>query len=283
MSKKDARGNGEFDTETIVSNCVERRRLLGAFLEDSLETSDIEEVADVSSSTAHRIKNKLVRKGLVEESERGVYDLTRTGEAMARELESFCERVENIRKLEPVLESMRSRESGFDPSLFDDGVITTASPTRPYEPARRFMDIFRETDELRLVVVSTATPIFSEEKQRMIAEGKQTEVVCPESVVEVSMETVPHDIIDGLIENLTLRVHDDLPFSVALFDDRVGVAGHAEDGTIKVFADTADDEAYDWGEHVYERYRSESVEMFERFDVEELSERFGFKPEEVLV
>jgi predicted transcriptional regulator len=283
MSEKDARGNGESDAEVLVSDCFERRRLMDAFLDGSLETSDIEEIAGVSSSTAHRIKNKLVGKGMVEESERGVYDLTRTGEAIAHELESFCDSVENIRKLRPVLESTRDRGVSFDPSLFDGGVITTASQERPYEPARRFMDIFRETDELRLVVVSTATPIFSEEKQRMIAEGKETEVVCPESVVEVSIETVPHDIIDGLIENLTLRVHDDLPFSVALFDDRVGVAGHADDGTIKVFADTDDDEAYAWAERVYERYREESVEMFERFDINELSERFGFKPEEVLV
>jgi predicted transcriptional regulator len=275
-------GGQSFDAEDILSECVGRCHVVRSLLDDPMSTEELGNIAEVSSSTAHRIKNKFVRKGLIEQRDDGLYSLTPTGEAVARKIDETHEAVEKIEKLRSVLESTRGRETEFDPSMFEDAVVETPRPENPYAPARRFMEVFRETEELRLVVVSTATPMFSEKKQRMIANGKTTHAVCPESIVETTIETLPSGIVDGLIRNLTVHIHDDPPFSVALFDDRVGVAGHADDGRIEVFADTADDEAYEWGERYYERHLEEAEGMFERFDVVELAERLEFDPEKAL-
>jgi predicted transcriptional regulator len=123
--------------------------------------------------------------------------------------------------------------------------------------------------------------MFWEEKQRLVAEGRETEIVCPEEIVETSLDTVSRDTVAGLVRNMDIRVHDSPPFSVALFDDRVGVGGHADDGKLEVFADTDDDDAYEWGERVYERYREGSVPMFDRFDADEVFDRLGFEAEEM--
>jgi predicted transcriptional regulator len=275
-------GGQSFDAEDVLSECVGRCHVVRSLLDAPMSTEELGNIAEVSSSTAHRIKNKFVRKGLIEQRDDGLYGLTPTGEAVARKIDETHEAVEKIEKLRSVLESTRGRETEFDPSMFEDAVVETPNPENPYAPARRFMEVFRETEELRLVVVSTATPMFSEKKQRMIANGKTTHAVCPESIVETTIETLPSGIVDGLIRNLTVHIHDDPPFSVALFDDRVGVAGHADDGRIEVFADTADDEAYEWGERYYERHLEEAEGMFERFDVVELAERLEFDPEKAL-
>jgi predicted transcriptional regulator len=261
-------------TDRCLRNCIEYEGVLRSMLGGDVRRQEVEEAAGVSSSTVNRILNRFIRDGLAKRTKPGEYELTPTGEAVAKETSSFRDTVECMRELKPVTES--ARDEGFDPGLFADGVVVTPTEEKPYEPARRFVEVFRETDSLRLLVVSTATPMFSEEKQRLIARGKETEVVCPEEIVETSMRTVPRDIVGGLVENLTLRVHDDPPFSVALFDDRVGVAGHDDDGRIEVFADTDDDEAYGWGEDVYERYLRESDGLFERFDPREVSERLDF-------
>lgn len=275
-------GGACFDAEDVLSNCVERCNVVRSLLNGPMETGEMREVAGVSSSTAHRMKNEFVRKGLVKEHDDGLYGLTPTGEVVARKVDEAHETVDRVGKLRPVLESTRGRDVEFHPSMFEDAVVETPSPESPYAPARRFMEVFRQTEELRLVVVSTATPMFSERKQRMIADGKTTHAVCPESIVETTIETLPSGIVDGLIRNLTVHVHDDPPFSVALFDDRVGVAGHAEDGKIEVFADTDDVEAYEWGERYYERHLEEAEGMFERFDIGELAERLEFDPQKVM-
>jgi predicted transcriptional regulator len=274
----------QFDTERVLSDCVERYRVVGALLDGPIGTAEMGEVAGVSSSTAHRIKNDLVHKGLIEERPGGLYGLTPTGEVVAREVEELREAIDRVGKLRPILESTRGRDAEFYPSMFEDAVVVTPGPESPYAPTRRFMEVFRETEQLRLVVVSTATPMFSEEKQRMIAEGKKTHAVCTESVVETTIETLPSEagIVEDLIRNLNVHVHDDPPFSVALFDDRVGVAGHAENGKIEVFADTDDAEAYEWGEGFFERYLEEAEGMFKRFDVGDIAERLDFDPEEFL-
>jgi len=278
----DTRKEQGLDAEEILSDCVERCYLVRVLLDGPMETAEIGEVAGVSSSTAHRIKNSFAGKDLIEERDDGLYGLTPTGEAVARKVEETHEAVGRVERLKPVLESTRGRDVEFQPSMFEDAVVETPNPERPYAPAQRFMEAFRETEELRLVVVSTATPMFSEKKQRMIADGKTTHAVCPESIVETTIETLPPEIVDGLIRNLTVHVHDDPPFSVALFDERVGVAGHADDGKIEVFADTDDEEAYEWGEKFYERHLEDAEGMFERFDVGELAERLDFDPEEAI-
>lgn len=249
--------------------------------EEATGKKDLKETLDASESTVHRKLNTLIEDGVVERKSHGEYSLTATGEEVTRELERFRDGVSNIKELSTVIESADTHGVEFDPEPFKNGVVAPLTPKNPYEPGRRCLEVFRETDELRLLVVSTATPRFWKEKQRLVSEGRETEIVCPEGVVEASLDTVSRDIVGGLVRNMDIRVHDDVPFSIALFDERVGVGGHGDDGKLEVFADTDDEDAYEWGEGIYERYRRESDPMFERFDAEEVFDRLGFEGRQV--
>ncbi|MDY6779161.1 MAG: helix-turn-helix domain-containing protein, partial [Halobacteria archaeon] len=269
--------------DEILTKSVEYHGVLRSMRSGSVTRSEVEEIADVSSSTAHRILSSLIDNGLVEKRKNREYVPTPLGEEIIQEVRGFRENTETATRLNQILESAESEGVDFDPRYFSEGEVVVSSPEEPYGPARRFMEVFRETDSLRLLVVSTSSPMFSEEKQKLIAEGRETEVVCPRSIVEATMETIPKEIIEDMMRNLTVHVHDEPPFSVALFDDRVGVGGHdREKGTLEVFADTENEEAYEWGEEIYERYLEESDRMFERFDIEEVIEHLNFDAEEYL-
>lgn len=55
---------------------------------------------------------------------------------------------------------------------------------------------------------------------------------------------------------LTLSTHEDLPFGLAIFDDRIGLGGYDPDsGMLRVFVDTDDPDAREWALQRYERYR----------------------------
>jgi predicted transcriptional regulator len=273
---------GERKTDSVsVVKYVERGEVLSSMREGGMRKDEIEKVAGVSSSTAHRILSRYIKDGIAERKEPGVYALTPTGEEVAREVEMFRDGVSNIKKLSTVIESADRHGVEFDPEPFKRGVVATSTSEHPYEPGRRCLEVFRETDELRLLVVSTATPRFWKEKQSLVAEGRETEIICPEDIVETSLDTISRDTVEGLIRNMDIRVHDDPPFSITLFDERIGVGGHADDGKLEVFADTDDAEAYEWGERVYERYREESDAMFDRFDADEVFDRLNFEMEEI--
>lgn len=273
---------GGIEGEDSTAEYVKRGEVLSSMKGREVQKKEVEEVADVSSSTAHRILNRYIDEGVVEKKGAGVYALTPTGEEVAHEVETFRDAISNTKRLSTVIEAADSHGTEFDPKPFKKGTVVASKPENPYEPGRRCLEIFRETDELRLLVVSTATPRFWKEKQRLVAEGRETEIVCPEEVIEASLDTISRDVVEGVVSNMDIRVHDDPPFSIALFDERVGVGGHDDNGKLEIFADTDDEEAYEWGERVYERYRDESVPMFDRFDANEVFDRIEFERREIV-
>jgi len=245
-------GDG-LDSEERLAGYVRRSDVLRELRTGGTGRNEIEDVADVSESTAHRILNDLIESGIAERRDRGVYELTSVGEAVLNEVERFQEGVGSVVEMSTVVEAADEAGVGFDASLFADADVTVSDSGTPYEPARRFVGVLEDSDELRLLAASSAVPVFSS-KARSLLEGDEVnaEVICPHGVVE------PAEVDD----HLSVRVHSGPPLSVALFDDRIGVAGHGDDGNLDVFAVSEDDEAYDWGEKVYETYRSESERYF---------------------
>jgi hypothetical protein len=57
----------------------------------------------------------------------------------------------------------------------------------------------------------------------------------------------------------TARSRETLPYGLALFDDRVGIAGYDEEtGTMRVFVDSDSAIARAWADRVFETYRTNS-------------------------
>ena len=100
-----------------------------------------------------------------------------------------------------------------------------------------------------------------------------TELIDPLDVVEDVMDNYPEHCVQVCVSgHLTIRLHDSLPFGLAIFDDRIGVAVYDSDtSTLQGFVDTDDPEAREWAEAVYEAYEDESV-LLENFTKKGLRE-----------
>jgi predicted transcriptional regulator len=200
----------------------------------------------------------LTETGVVERDGSG-YRITPAGEAVTEEVQDFLDSIDTVAAAEGVLRDLSEVGIEVGPGALTHGEVVRSERQHPYEPARRFVELFRDSDELRLLAVSSATPMFTDEMHRRIAEGRETEVVCPESVVEANVEAMSDEMSGKLPEYLSVFVHEGPPVTVALFDDKVGFGSHdTEKGTLDVFADTSDDETYAEAETVYESYRDEA-------------------------
>ena len=91
----------------------------------------------------------------------------------------------------------------------------------------------------------------------------ETALVNPVAVVEDITDNYPERCVEVCVSgDLTIRLHDSLPFGLALFYGRVGSAVRdSETNTPTAFIDTDSTEAREWVESIYEAYKAESTPL----------------------
>ncbi|WP_254536017.1 helix-turn-helix transcriptional regulator [Halomarina litorea] len=250
-------------TDTLIQ-LVRRSPLLSALREGPLDRRDIEARLDVSKPTVHRATKALTERGFVER-DGSVFRLTRSGRVVAEAAEDFRRTATAADRLAPLLHAIDDADPTFDVAVepFADARVTCSEPGHPYRPLNRFMTLVRETDRLRGFDTTTVAPGNVATIHERIVDGMVTEILYPPGVVEDVLGNDPERAREAVESgNLTLGLHESLPCGLALFDDRVGLGGYdAGTGTLSVFVDTDDPEAYAWGERTFERYRAAATPL----------------------
>lgn len=220
---------------------------------------DLGEALGLSRSTVYRATTELAEAGLVERRD-GRHSLTGSGEAVMYDAGTFQKRALSAWRLAPLFETLAGCPVVIDPGLFTDANVTVAAPDAPYAPVRRFGSLVGETDELVGFDTTAVDPSGFRYLADRIYGGMVTEVVYEPPVVERLAATHPEEVETlAACDHLDVLVHDDLPFGLALFDDRVGLGGYeTETGVLRTYVDTDDPDALSWAEGVYESYRAEA-------------------------
>lgn len=243
------------DSDGFLIEALRHEGVLRALSDGAADRSEVEDTTGVSASTAYRALSSFAERGLVKKDS-GVYRLTPVGDCFLDEIQGFRDAVGNVARTRRIADAVPD-EVGFEPSLFADGTVTVSDAEEPYDPERRFMSVVRGADEVRFLGVSSVVPVALRESGRIASEGGAVEIVCPEEVAAANEGRIPTD--EGAGGSVSVLVHDDLPATVALVDERVCLGAHDRDRDMLVsVADTDNPDAYEWGEGVYERYRAEA-------------------------
>lgn len=256
--------NPVIDTAALIT-LVRRASAFAALREQPLDRRDLEKCLDVSKPTVHRLTRTLGEKDLVERSN-GVFALTGLGEAVADVTAEFIQSVETAYRLAPLMEAFQHQSPAFDITGFADATMTTAGPGDPYRPMRRYYSLIEETETLRGFDTTTLSPEYIDAVHQQIRDGMETELIYPPAVVTHLLSARPERTAE-LVESdhLVLRVYADLPYGLAIFDERVAIASYCEmTGALRAFTDTNSPAAREWAEEVYESYWDEA----EYFDMD---------------
>ncbi len=110
-------------------------------------------------------------------------------------------------------------------------------------------------------------PLVLGEFHQQVFEETETEIIYLPAIVEKLVETYPAQASEAIERgHLALRTRDDLPYGLAIFDDRVGIGGYDEStGQMQVFVDTESPIAREWAERVYASVRADSEPLEGRF------------------
>ncbi len=241
---------------------IRRAPTLTVLREGACDRGTLEGRLDVSRVTSHRLTRWLGERGLVERVD-GEFRLTALEEAIEGRVTAFKTGVTTALQLAPVLVALEDRYPSVPLEAFDDAVVTSPAHGDPHAPMMRFVSLVRETTTLRGFDTWTIAPTYMDEIQARILDGMVTDLIDPVPVVEDVMERYPERCVEVCVSGyLTIRLHDSLPFGLALFDDRIGVAVcDQETAALTAFVDTDDVRARVWAESVYDSFKDESIPL----------------------
>ncbi|WP_418280685.1 helix-turn-helix transcriptional regulator [Halorubrum sp. DTA98] len=259
----DAAGD-RVDTD-LLGDIVRHRPVLEALRTEPLDRREIEERLDVSRATSHRFTRWLDEQGFVEKAD-GRFRLTGRGEAVADEVLRFEANVHTVHRLAPLLDTICEDHQEFVLEPFVDAKVTLAEPNDPYQPVERFISLLKESKTFRGFNTTHMAPLVLGGFHHQIFEETDTEIIYLPHIVETLFETYPERAREAIDRgHLALRTRDDLPYGLAVFDERVGIGGYDETtGLMQVFVDTDASIAYEWADRVYAAVRADSTPLHER-------------------
>jgi predicted transcriptional regulator len=249
---------GRLETDALV-DVVRHGPVLEALIEEPLDRGGIEDRLDVSRATSHRFARWLEERGLAEKVD-GRYRLTGKGEVIAEEVLRFEANVRTVGRMAPLLDVICEEHREFVVEPFVDATVTVAEPEDPYRPVERFVSLVDDSTTFHGFNTTHMAPLVLDGFRRTVFEGTDTEVIYLPTIVERLFETYPERAREAVERgHLALRTREELPYGLAIFDDRVGVGGYDErTGLMQVFADTDSPIAREWAERVYAAVRADS-------------------------
>ncbi|WP_121742358.1 helix-turn-helix transcriptional regulator [Natronorubrum halophilum] len=253
----DAAGD-RVDTD-LLGDIVRHGPILEALLEEPLDRREIEARLDVSRATSHRYTQWLAEQDFVEKID-GRFQLTWHGAVIAEEVLRLEANVRTAHRITPLLDAVCEDHRDFILEPFVGATVTVAEPDNPYKPAERFVALVDESDTFRGFNTTHMAPLVLGEFHQQVFEKTDTEIIYLPHIVENFVETCPERAREAIDSgHLALRTRDDLPYGLALFDERVGIGGYEETtGFMQVFVDTDSPIACEWGERVYASVRADS-------------------------
>ena len=251
----------EFDP-AVLTTAVERKPVLDALAKEPHHRKELQAELDLSKTTCHRIVRTFDDHGLLRRTDSG-YELTRLGEIVHEQVESFDATVRTAYRLQPLVAAFDEAGASVDVALFGDARVTIPEPGDPYPFADRTMDLFRSSDTIRIVDCNQLVPPLYVEKMLDIAigTGMSGEFIITEEIALANMEQFPErqrEVAEGDAAG-EYRVHDGITFGMAIYDDHLDLRAYDEEtGTPVLYVDTDDPDAIAWAENVYARYYEES-------------------------
>lgn len=250
---------GEFDAE-ILTTAIERKPVLATLAREPHHRGELQEELGLSKTTCHRIVRTFDERGLLRRTDRG-YELTRLGEILHERVEQFDSAVRAAYRLQPLVAASDDAEIQFDLDLFVDATVTRPEPGDPYPFVDRTVELFRESDTIRVIDCNPLVPPMYVERMLEIAleTGMRGEFVVTEEIARGNMQQFPdlqRQVADSDRTSGNYFVYDDIPFGLALYDDHLDVRVYDEEtGTPTLYVDTDNPDALAWAEAVYEAYR----------------------------
>jgi predicted transcriptional regulator len=244
-----------------------RIELLRVLAEGPKGRRDLHDRLDASRTTLSRSLDRMAEFGWIEQQSNGSpYRLTALGAHIEREFSELLEGLEVGDRLAPLLQRASVDEFDLDPRELADADVVEATAEQPLAPVERAMEARAQSDSIRefaTVVMQESADQIHERIERAAADAT-IEVILDSSVASSMREDADYSadleraIADGAVD---YYVHEDLPYLLALLDDRVLLGVVDERGTPLALVESDSESVSEWAERTFERYRDNAESL----------------------
>lgn len=251
-------------SEELLAIAVERRGALAALSREPHHREELESELDVSKTTCHRIVRTFDDRGLLRRTDSG-YVLTPLGKQLSALVSEFESNVRLAYRLQPLLAEFDAADIEFELEYFRNATITEPEPGNPYPFADRTMELFRDSETIRVVDCNPLVPPVYIEKMLEIAleTGMQGEFIVTPEIALGNMQEFPdlqRQVAESEDTTGNYLVSEDIEFGMALYDSHLDLRVYDEEtGTPVLYVDTGDPAAIEWGQSLYERFRERTA------------------------
>lgn len=244
-----------------------RIELLSVLAEGPADSRDLRAELDASRTTVSRTLDGLIERQWVTAANNGdPYRLTALGAYVQREFSDLLDTLELGDDLAPLLGRVTSDEFDLDPAALSDADVVEATAEQPLAPVERVMAARQNSESIRefaTVVMRDSADMAHERIEN--STGSDTVVFVVDAAVVEAMREDPSydDYLDAVsnADGAEYYVHDDLPYMLALLDDRVMFGVVDERGTPLALIESDSETVYEWAESTFERYREEAAPL----------------------
>jgi predicted transcriptional regulator len=232
---------------------VKRAELLSFLRTTSADADTLDRNLSASRSTIHRATQSLTDQGLVEKDD-GVFELTSVGAVVAARTEEFQCQLDTVERLEPLLEVIDAEAVGLPLEHLADATVERPCPGQPHVVVGGLDDLVADAESMRMFS-GVVSPIYVDIAHEAVQNGTEIQAVFRRGVVDdLFCEHARKSREAARTGRFEVRIHDDCPFELFLFDDRVGLSAHDDRGLPVAFVETSNPVVVEWAESCFARY-----------------------------
>lgn len=244
----------------FLARSANRLRVLEALTNEPMDLRDTKDALGIPRTTVQRNLGDLKEKGWVKEVREG-YKATSLGEMI---LDAFLDLVEITESAEELSAFMKWVDCAHvDTSRLKAANVTTPKQSNPHAPLKRFTELLGNSSDVR-VVTPSIFPSFIEVHQRMAsADGVEVQAILTRDAFDVFERDYSkelRDIMDGS-GNEILVYPENVPFTLAILDDSVGMLAYDDDGMPRALLESSSGDAQEWAREQYGGYLESSKRM----------------------
>lgn len=217
---------------------------------------------DISDVTVSRCLDKFRDRGWVRETDGG-YETTAVGTLIAEDYTRLEESVDVAARIGPDIDLLPTRQMNFDLRYLKEARITDPDGREALRVLDRWMELIYESDHIRTLVHVTGE-VAAETVIDALEEGdlRFEAVIPPHHLRDVKETTALRESYRGIIEaggDLSVAAEDpEKPYSVAIYDDLVAIAGFDSTGAIKIGIESRADPVRNWVKRTYTTYADDA-------------------------
>ncbi|WP_458208116.1 helix-turn-helix transcriptional regulator [Haladaptatus sp. NG-SE-30] len=249
------------DDIAFLARSPHRVAVLDVLAEGPRTRSEIREVTEISQPTLTRILGGFEDRSWVQRQGQE-YSLTPFGSLLAEEFGALHETVETMQQLETIGPHLPLEEMDFDVRLFRNARITVPRPPDVQATIRRGEDLIRDASRVRWLGAYFTLDSLPKQQELVLEQGQTQEIIIASDAFESMLshsEAVP--VVRELLATEGVNVYryaGEIPFSLVLADDVVGIVPYNDEGVPCALVDTEDETIREWVVDTLDDYRNQA-------------------------